>query len=53
MRLSIDTSSVLPDSTVLISQFVRRALLKKYVITTIEYLNERFKDMNKKGEYFY
>ena len=52
MRLSIDTSSVLPDSTVLISQFVRRALLKKYEITTIEYLNERFKDMNKKGEYF-
>lgn len=52
MRLSIDTSSVLPDSTVLLSQFVRRALLKKYEITTIEYLNERFKDMNKKGEYF-
>lgn len=52
MRLSIDTSSVLPDSTVLLSQFVRRALLKKYEITTVEYLNERFKDMNKKGEYF-
>jgi len=52
MRLSIDTSSVLPDSTVLLSQFVRRALLKKYEIKTIEYLNERFKDMNKKGEYF-
>lgn len=52
MRLSIDTSSVLPDSTVLLSQFVRRALLKKYEITTIEYLNERFKDMNKRGEYF-
>jgi len=52
MKLSIDTSSVLPDSTVLLSQFVRRALLKKYEITTIEYLNERFKDMNKRGEYF-
>ena len=52
MKLSIDTSSVLPDSTVLLSQFVRRALLKKYEITNIEYLNERFKDMNKRGEYF-
>lgn len=52
MKLSIDVSSILPDSTVLISQFIRRALLKKYEITTIEYLNERFKDMNKKGEYF-
>lgn len=52
MKLSIDVSSILPDSTVLISQFIRRVLLKKYEITTIEYLNERFKDMNKKGEYF-
>lgn len=52
MKLSINVSSVLPDSTVLLSQFITRALLKKYEISTIEYLNERFKDMNKKGEYF-
>ena len=52
MNMSIDVSSILPDSTVLLSQFIRRALLKKYEITTVEYLNERFKDMNKKGEYF-
>jgi uncharacterized LabA/DUF88 family protein len=52
MKLSIDVSSILPDSTVLLSQFIKRALLKKYQITTIEYLNERFKDMNKSGEYF-
>ena len=52
MQLSINISSILPDSTVLVSQFIRRALLKKYEITTIEYLNERFKDMNKRGEYF-
>ena len=52
MKFSIDVSSILPDSTVLLDQFVRRALLKKYEISTIEYFNERFKDMNKKGEYF-
>lgn len=52
MNFSIDASSILPDSTVLLDQFVRRALLKKYEIVTIEYLNERFKDMNRKGEYF-
>ena len=52
ITLSINASSILPDSTVLLDQFVRRALLKKYEISTIEYLNERFKDMNKKGEYF-
>ena len=52
IKLSINVSSILADSTVLIGQFVRRALLKKYEIKTVEYLNERFKDMNKKGEYF-
>jgi uncharacterized LabA/DUF88 family protein len=52
MKFSIDVSSILADSTILLDQFVRRALLKKYEISTIEYLNERFKSMNKKGEYF-
>ncbi len=52
MNFSIEASSVLPDSTVLLDQFVRRALLKKYEISTIEYLNERFKEMNKNGVYF-
>ncbi len=52
IKLSIDVSSVLSDSTVLLRQFIPRALLKKYDISTIEYLNERFKDMNKKGVYF-
>ena len=51
-NFSINASSILPDSTVLLDQFIRRALLKKYEISTVEYLNERFKDMNKKGEYF-
>jgi len=52
MKLSIDATSVISDSTVLLSQFIRRALLKKYEIATVEYLNERFKDMNKKDVYF-
>ena len=52
IKLSVDASSILPDSTILLSQFISRALLRKYDITTIEYLNERFKGMNKRGEYF-
>jgi uncharacterized LabA/DUF88 family protein len=52
MKFSIDASSILADSTVFLDQFIRRALLRKYEISTVEYLNERFKDMNKKGEYF-
>lgn len=52
MRIPIDASSISPDSTALLSQFIRRALLRKYEIATIEYLNERFRDMNRKGEFY-
>lgn len=52
MRFSIDASSVPEDSTALVNQFIRRALLRKYEVGTIEYLNQRFVEMNKKGEYF-
>lgn len=52
MQFSIDASSIPSDSTALLDQFIRRALLRKYEVGTIEYLNERFKDMNKKGEYY-
>ena len=51
MDYPIIASSVAHDSTVLLDKFVRRALLKNYEISTIEYLNERFGDMNKKGVY--
>ena len=52
LKFSIDASSVPADSTVLVKQFIRRALLRKYEVGTIEYLNQCFADMNKKGEYF-
>ncbi len=52
IKLSIDATSVSPDSTVLLDQFIRRSLLRKYEIETIEYLNEQFRDMNKKNEYY-
>ena len=52
MKFSINASRVPPDSTALLSQFIRRALLRKYEVGTIEYLNDRFKDMNRKGKYY-
>lgn len=51
MNFSIDVSSITSDSTALLKPFIRRALLRKYQVKTIEYLNERFADMNKMGEY--
>lgn len=52
LQFPIDASSVPPDSTTLLDQFIRRALLRKYEVATIEYLNNRFADMNKKGEFY-
>lgn len=50
MRFVIDVSSIPTDSTALLDQFIRRSLLRKYEVETIEYLNNRFRDINKKGE---
>lgn len=52
MKIPIDASSIPSDSTVLLGQFIRRSLLRKYEIGTIEYLNDRFRDMNKKGVFY-
>ena len=52
MKFSIDSSSITSDSTALLKPFIRRALLRKYQVATIEFLNERFADMNKNGEYY-
>src|SRR3989338_11673464 len=52
LNFPINASSIPKDSTALLDQFIRRALLRKYEVSTIEYLNERFKDMNRKGEYY-
>ncbi|MHA2219361.1 MAG: NYN domain-containing protein [Candidatus Hodarchaeales archaeon] len=51
MNISIDASSIDPQSPALLKSFIRNALLKKYDIETIEYLNSKFKEMNKKGTY--
>lgn len=52
LRFSIDASSIPADSMALLKPFIRQALLRKYKASTVEYLNERFADMNKKGEYY-
>ncbi len=49
MQFSIDASSVPKDSPALLDRFIRKALLRKLSGETIEYLNERFTEMNKLG----
>lgn len=47
MRLSIDVSSISKSSPEILKSFIRAPLLKKLDINTVEYLNERLKDLNK------
>ena len=48
MRHSIDASSVSRQSTDLIAQFVRRALLRQFDIATVEYLNDKLMSLTPK-----
>ena len=52
IKLSINATSISTDSSALLNQFIRRALMRKYDIGTIEFLNEKFAEMNKAGIYF-
>lgn len=49
MKLSIDVSSITPDSPQILKQFIRAPLLQKMSIETIEYLNARLKELNQQG----
>jgi len=52
MKKSIDHTSIKPFSSDLLEQFIRKCLLLKYKLETVEYLNERFKEMNNNGIYY-
>lgn len=52
MKQSIDYTSIKSNSTDLLEKFVRKCLLREYKLETVEYLNERFKEMNQRGMYF-
>lgn len=52
MKQSIDTTSIAPTSPDLLKKFVRKCLLKKYDLETVEYLNGKFKEMNNNGVYY-
>ena len=49
MNLSIDVSSIPIDSPILLRDFIRKPLLAKFDLETIEYLNKKLKELNDKG----
>lgn len=52
MKLSIDASSIPSDSTAILNNFIKRSLLRKFEVSTIEFLNEQLRNLNKKGELY-
>lgn len=49
MKWSIDVSSIPPDSTSILLDFINKPLLRQFKLETIEYLNERLRELNDQG----
>lgn len=49
MSIPIDASSVPRQSTALLNNFIRAALIRLYDVATVEYLNQKFAEMNQRG----
>src|SRR3989344_9312362 len=53
MKLWIDVRGIASKTeTSLLRKFISKSLLRKYSAETIEYLNQRFADMNKMGDFY-
>lgn len=52
MRLSIDVSGIPPNSPTVLGNFIKRPLLTKLNLETIEYLNTKLKELNDQGVKF-
>lgn len=48
-RLSIDVSSIRSNDPAILSNFIKKPLLQKLDLHTIEYLNNQLRELNKKG----
>jgi uncharacterized LabA/DUF88 family protein len=52
MQLSIDVSSIPPNSPEILKNFIRAPLLKKLKVEAIEFLNNQLKELNQQGILF-
>lgn len=52
MKLSIDVSSIPMNSPTILENFIRKPLLQKLKVETIEFLNNQLKQLNDQGIYF-
>ena len=52
MKIPIKADTIPEDSTAIISNFIRKALLRKLDTETVKYLNHKLADLNKRGELY-
>jgi uncharacterized LabA/DUF88 family protein len=52
MKLSIDVSSIQRNSPVLLENFIKKSFLKKLDLETIEFLNSKLAELNKRGIFY-
>lgn len=52
MKMSIDVTSVHQQSPILLNQLIRAALLRKLDVASIEYLNDKLRQLNAAGQFF-
>lgn len=52
MKISIDVSSIPVNSPAILKNFIKRPLLKKLTLETIEYLNGKLRELNNQGTKF-
>lgn len=52
MKHFIVYDSIKQNSSDLLEKFMRKCLLREYTLETIEYLNNKFRDMNQNGKFY-
>lgn len=52
IRKSIDVSSIPSTATDILKEFIRKSLLKKLKVETVEYLNTQLKELNQQGVFY-
>jgi uncharacterized LabA/DUF88 family protein len=49
MQLSIDVSGIQKNSPAILQNFIKKSLIRKFSVETIEYLNNQLEELNKRG----
>ena len=52
IKISIDISSITPNSPIILDNFIKKSLLSKLDLETIEFINDKIKGLNEQGIFY-